>query len=637
MSNKNTVEILNVKQLFQAKYVVPIYQRNFAWGEEQICRLLQDIRESINDLHYYIGSLVTIKRHDGSFEVIDGQQRLTILALLAYVLQFKIGTNIHYDSRPEVVQFIRNLSSGAYVANTDPSTSHFSAAIETIKEEISRMEKGEGADFRERFGDFVLNNVCLVREVMPDDTDVAAYFEIMNNRGEQLQEHEIVKGLLLGKIKDNPKLSQVCSIIWDACSQMDERIQKSFESTIRKTLFGDDYKGFTLNDDNFRERLESIDSDSMITEGRNLDEILNGDSPTISTVKPDDEDIPEVDKEESIIDFPNFLMHVMKLYYNDRLNKNDEIRLHDKYLLKTFRLIEDGIDATEFFYRLLRCRTVFDRYVVKANIVSDNEEEGREWSLQSPYKYTDQKRNRSQLKFKNTFGDKQDMIIKAVSCIQVCHPSKYYKNYLQTLLEWFRDRDSIEIQKEEDYLALLNKYIYDDLANSSQYFRLKEYTPNLQGASISHSVFDYIDYLIWNIKVRGLTLAGAEPEETEWSMIPELKDFRFQYWNSVEHHYPQNRQNELFQEGVDNFLLNSLGNTFLIGKSTNSRLSDKNPKDKSNLYNSNTNLAPNRQLIYNITRRDGWGKEQIASHLTFIEAVFTNACKILNIRANLKG
>ena len=149
MSNKNTVEILNVKQLFQAKYVVPIYQRNFAWGEEQICRLLQDIRESINDLHYYIGSLVTIKRHDGSFEVIDGQQRLTILALLAYVLQFKIGTNIHYDSRPEVVQFIRNLSSGAYVANTDPSTSHFSAAIETIKEEISRMEKGEGADFRE--------------------------------------------------------------------------------------------------------------------------------------------------------------------------------------------------------------------------------------------------------------------------------------------------------------------------------------------------------------------------------------------------------------------------------------------------------------------------------------------------------
>ena len=103
MSNKNTVEILNVEQIFQAKYVVPIYQRNFAWVEEQICQLLQDIRESINDQQYYIGSLVVLRRQDGTFEVIDGQQRLTTLALLSYVLQLKIETDIHYDSRPEVV------------------------------------------------------------------------------------------------------------------------------------------------------------------------------------------------------------------------------------------------------------------------------------------------------------------------------------------------------------------------------------------------------------------------------------------------------------------------------------------------------------------------------------------------------
>ena len=47
MSKNNTVEILNVEQIFNSKYVVPLYQRNFAWGEEQICQLLQDIFESI--------------------------------------------------------------------------------------------------------------------------------------------------------------------------------------------------------------------------------------------------------------------------------------------------------------------------------------------------------------------------------------------------------------------------------------------------------------------------------------------------------------------------------------------------------------------------------------------------------------
>ena len=633
MSKNNTVEILNVEQIFNSKYVVPLYQRNFAWGEEQICQLLQDIFESIKvkDQQYFIGSLVTIRRQDDSLEVIDGQQRLTILALLSYVLQFKVNTEIHYDSRPEVEQFLKSLASGVNISSSDPSTSHFSAAIETIKEQIVKIEKAEAGTegFIETFRVFVLNNVCLVREIMPEDTDVAAYFEIMNNRGEQLQEHEIVKGILLGKLKDNPKLSKVCASIWDACSQMDERVQKSFDTNIRKALFGDNYDGFTLNDSNFKEYLENIDSENMITEGHSLDEILDGKALGNSFTKSEEEDIPEVDREESIIDFPNFLMQVMKLYYNDKIKRNkeiDEIRLHDKYLLKTFRLIEADIDATEFFYRLLKCRTVFDRYIVKANFVSDNDEEGREWSLLMPYKYIDTRRNRSQLKFRNTFENKQDMIIKAVSCIQVCHPSKYYKNYLQTLLGWFKDSATIDDIKEDKYLKILNSYIYDDLKNLSKYFEPKDYTPELQGTSTSHAALDYIDYLIWNIKDRNITLNG---EQQEWSIISELKDFRFQYWNSVEHHYPQKRKEELAQEGVDDFLLNCLGNIFLIGKSTNSRLSDKNPEDKAALYNSNLNLAPNRQLIYNITRSYGWGKEQIASHYEFIKTVFGNARRIL--------
>ena len=631
MNKNNTVEILNVEQIFNSKYVVPLYQRNFAWGEEQICQMLQDIFESIKvkDQKYFIGSLVTIRRQDDSFEVIDGQQRLTILALLSYVLQFKVNTEIHYDSRPEVEQFLKSLSSGVNISSSDPSTSHFSAAIETIKEQIAKIEKAEAGTegFKETFRVFVLNNVCLVREIMPEDTDVAAYFEIMNNRGEQLQEHEIVKGILLGKLKDNPKLSKVCASIWDACSQMDERVQKSFDTNIRKALFGDNYDSFTLNDSNFKDYLSSIDSEGIITDGLNLDEILNGKAPDNSNTKSEEEDIPEADREESIIDFPNFLMHVMKLYYNDKIKGNkeiDEIRLHDKYLLKTFRLIEDDIDATEFFYRLLKCRTVFDRYVVKANFVKDDDEEGREWSLLKPNKYTDTRRNRSQLKFRNTFDKKQDMIIKAVSCIQVCHPSKYYKNYLQTLLGWFKDRDSIVIA-EDDYLARLNRYIYGDLKSLSKYFEPEVYRPELQGTSTSHAALDYIDYIIWNIKDRIITING---EEQEWSMISELKDFRFQYWNSVEHHYPQKRKEDFAQEGVDDFHLNCLGNIFLIGKSTNSRLSDKNPKDKALIYNDKSNLAPNRQLIYKITQ-NGWGKPQIESHLKFIKTVFSNAHRIL--------
>ena len=32
-----------IAQIWEDKYVVPLYQRNFAWGEEQIGQLIQDI------------------------------------------------------------------------------------------------------------------------------------------------------------------------------------------------------------------------------------------------------------------------------------------------------------------------------------------------------------------------------------------------------------------------------------------------------------------------------------------------------------------------------------------------------------------------------------------------------------------
>lgn len=41
---------------------------------------------------------------------------------------------------------------------------------------------------------------------MPQDTDVATYFEIMNNSGDQLRKHEVAKSLLLGTLQD--KLSR---------------------------------------------------------------------------------------------------------------------------------------------------------------------------------------------------------------------------------------------------------------------------------------------------------------------------------------------------------------------------------------------------------------------------------------------
>lgn len=633
MENRKQIEILNVEHLLDAKYVIPLYQRNFAWGEEQIIRLLRDIYESMKseEEQYFVGSLVVIQRKGGEYEVIDGQQRLTILSLLSIVLHLDVKTNIHYDSRPEVERFFEQITTGLPISQRDSSISHFLNAKETIQEGIKVLESEFNSnDFWEKYSAFIRDHVCVVRDVMPQDTDVASYFEIMNNRGEQLQEHEIVKGLLLDKLQKNPQLCQLCSMIWDSCSQMDERIQRSFPKPVRIALFGENYDDLIPNSNNFKTVFENINLDNTITEGVCLENIIKPDFQytALETSTDNFEDKPEKYNEESIIDFPNFLMHVFKLYYETDCGDQETnvIPLHDKHLLKIYRLIQGNIDPIEFIYQLLRCRTIFDRYVVKTNYVNDDNEENREWSLRYPKKYA--YNERTQLRFDNTFKKEyQDTIVKALSCIQVSHPSRYYKNYLQTILGWFKGRDSI-IMDGKEYLHELNNYIYDELKEKCTcYFGLKEYDEKLQGTNVSHIALDYIDYLLWLMHIQGMEQNG---EEKEWSLLKRIKDFRFQYWNSVEHHYPQKRKEEFTGENVSDYYLNCLGNLFLIGKSTNSRLSDKNPKDKAILYDSNdVNLAPNRQLIYTITIEKDWDLAAIQQHLSFIEKVYEKASTIL--------
>ncbi|MBQ3832669.1 MAG: DUF262 domain-containing protein, partial [Bacteroidales bacterium] len=98
-----------IKEIFDGqKYIVPLYQRNFAWRKEEIERLLQDIYEAFKKdryCNYYIGSLVVLKRANGDYEVIDGQQRLTTLSLITKILGINNEPRLFYDSRPEVEDF----------------------------------------------------------------------------------------------------------------------------------------------------------------------------------------------------------------------------------------------------------------------------------------------------------------------------------------------------------------------------------------------------------------------------------------------------------------------------------------------------------------------------------------------------
>ncbi|MGA9111606.1 MAG: DUF262 domain-containing protein [Smithella sp.] len=76
------------------KYVVPRFQREYSWGEDEVAELWRDLTSNIvikNDRlenqEYFIGSLVLVGEDKSTeFKIVDGQQRLTTITLLLSAL-----------------------------------------------------------------------------------------------------------------------------------------------------------------------------------------------------------------------------------------------------------------------------------------------------------------------------------------------------------------------------------------------------------------------------------------------------------------------------------------------------------------------------------------------------------------------
>ena len=102
--SKLNVDQKTIKDLFQDKradFLIPDYQRPYAWGETECQTLWDDIftfaipdegrTKFDRNSEYFLGPIVTYKNENSQLEVIDGQQRLTTLMLLLRAFYAKFG------------------------------------------------------------------------------------------------------------------------------------------------------------------------------------------------------------------------------------------------------------------------------------------------------------------------------------------------------------------------------------------------------------------------------------------------------------------------------------------------------------------------------------------------------------------
>ena len=237
-------EMLTVQSLLSTdEYLIPMYQRNYAWEEPHLSQLIQDVWDyHALGKNYYIGTLVVYDRKDGTYETVDGQQRLTTLNIILCALrnEFEIGdvdlnwykgVNISYEFRERSTRTLMALYS--YTNDEDLEDDAIKNMYYSVRRNIESIVPND--KFTE-FLDYFFNKVKVTRVILPADTDLNHYFEIMNSRGEQLEKHEILKALIMRSSSMNLHKSWLIGQIWEACADMDRYVPLNFTKELRNRI-----------------------------------------------------------------------------------------------------------------------------------------------------------------------------------------------------------------------------------------------------------------------------------------------------------------------------------------------------------------------------------------------------------------
>ena len=546
-------------------YQIPLYQRAFAWEDRQLVQLLEDIRDCEND-NYYLGSLIVSDR-GGFYEVVDGQQRLTALFLLLSYLKKPIKRNLRFACRDKsnytldnIQEFLNPTISKEYEKIEDSIVN----GLKILEEELHDPLK-YGKDFSEK-----LSKVVMYRIEVPPYTNLNRYFETMNTRGEQLEQHDVLKAKLMNFYDSEDVEGQnAFATIWDACRDMSGYVQMHFSTKNRDTLFGDLWEDLPT-----KEKIESFSSNVTGKDPKNIKSIISPEySPEEFKALYDGKELNV--RFESIIDFPYFLLHCLRSYVSINDLKSDdgeklcESLLNDKKLVQSFtRVIEHALMNDEhieknsfvqdFCFHLLNTRVLFDRYILKREYIGDSLD--GEWSLKTLK--VSESGDRRKPYFSNTFfsstdSHKSNLMIQAA--LRVSYTSPKVMHWITYLLAWISGKDNLsrlnEFRSEAEGIAKRSiRESFFDICQDGNY---------QLGVSTPHLVFNFLDYCLW----------CCEPNK--------YPDFTFEFRNSVEHWYPRNPLEEELTKWDD---VDRFGNLCLIQRNVNSKFSNLPPEGKKVAY-----------------------------------------------------
>lgn len=508
-------------------FSIPLYQRLFSWGEEQVKGLLYDLKNHFdpdldNGTPYYLGMLSCIKSGN-HYDLIDGQQRFTVMILLAIVLRnyyekwngfLDGGKRLRFMSRTKDNEYLTAVIN-RHVEILDPNRKMEDGKKIIFDFMVSQFSSD---DMRESFAKSAYTRMSFFFSELPlsyasNPASLNKYFEAMNAGGKGLEQHEILKVKLMRGEENKVHLTQ----IWNAVCDLNRPVIKHNEKDLEEGYRSKYMQAIELcRNHRFNEAFELCESSYDIEDNNEIGDI---------EAKQQDFRQSFIETgERSFITFPEFLMMVIDIY----LNLSGSYSFYRKELLKIYES-HPIPDKQDFYNQLLFYRLLLDYYIV--------------------YKEGDENTNKYDIVFKE--GASAEALKQYQSMLYVSQ-SPFY-NWLKPVLERLHN----ETVRDTDELLLWIKEI-----DNSLHPLPRDVNEMTYDNGIDRYWFWRLDYYLWERK------EDYFKTEEEKQIVEE---YVFRANRSIEHLHPQHQENNDIWGDDD---IHSFGNLAMISQSFNSQQSD---------------------------------------------------------------
>ncbi|RQP11914.1 MAG: DUF262 domain-containing protein [Chryseobacterium sp.] len=498
------------------RFSIPLYQRLFTWEQPQIENLLNDLFNSFEknkEQPYYIGMFTVYHTGEDCYDLVDGQQRCTMLMLLGISFGWRDFVLCDNQSR---LQFFARKHDQQYLNNkiVVAESGYMNQMMENALSYIDDFLKNKVGDQADAFKDYVYHQTTFFLSELPRQYDLKAltrHFERMNQTGKNLENHEILKVRLLKLV--SPDKYDYYTRLWNVVSEMDKSILPELDEDAAQS-------GNTAVLNliiNAEARKEFIGKEALeLNESFKLSEIqADKNKPTTNSAET---------QSRAIIDFSEFLLIVLSTQITvERASEH----FNKLKLLSTFEVLTQTAEVEAFLDTLFECRLLLDYHIIRSKITS-NSVTG--YSVQVSGDEVAKKR----------FSQYQSML----------YVSTQAHVWLKPFLIYLRGNKDSSVHRSLQYLQE-----WDDE-------RLHGQNIDLNYGAVNRYWFWRLDYYLWEER-------SSHFDDVEHRKIAESYIFRPN--RSIEHIAPQNpKTNSNVTLQVE--LLHCFGNLVMISGSENSRL-----------------------------------------------------------------